>query len=82
MSQINGSLKIEGETVHFSFNRFFAAQGDRYFVSINRGRKFWIFYLSNESGIWRFIGNPDSVPEWLRDNEAKLSVEINKAIDS
>jgi len=78
MTQFNEHLKVDDEILHFSFNRIYNADGEKFYVVVQKGKQFFPFDMKrNDHGNWRIV---EPAPSWAMMLEERLSDLINKNI--
>ena len=78
MLQFNESLRVDDETLYFSFNRIFTGDGEKFYVVVKKDRQFFPFDMKKtEEGMWKIM---EPVPEWARALEEQLSEMISRNI--
>lgn len=71
MKQFNGIIHTDEQLLLFTFSRVYIAEGEKYFVTVNRAGGFYPFDMKrNIDGKWKV---PESAPVWLKSIEAQLS---------
>jgi hypothetical protein len=78
MTQFNGSLKVDDEVLHLSFNRIYTADGEKFYIVVQKDGKFLpIDMKKNEAGKWKIVGR---APTWAKAVEDQLSEMIDRNI--
>ena len=76
MPRFTSLVKVNEETLYFSFLRIYTAKGQKFFVSVCKDRRYSGFdMIKDEEGDWR-IDEP--APAWAREIENQLSKTIDK----
>ena len=78
MLQFSENIAIEDESLSFAFNRIYTKSGEKFFVVVQKGRKFFQFNMKrDEAGKWKIT---EPAPEWLKPIEENLSNIIARNI--
>lgn len=71
MLQFSETIIVENEVLNFAFNRIYTKSGEKFFVVVQKGRKFFQFNMKrDEVGKWKIT---EPAPEWLKLIEENLS---------
>ena len=74
MINFSERITVEDEVLSFAFNRIYTKSGEKFFVVVQKDRKFFQFDMKrDDAGKWKITGQ---VPEWLKPIEEKLSATI------
>ena len=78
MLQFSETIPVENEALSFAFNRIYTKAGEKFFVVVQKGRKFYQFNMKRDDlGKWKIT---DPAPEWLKPIEENLSNVITRNI--
>lgn len=78
MLNFNETLRIDDETLQFSFNRIFTGNGEKFYVVVQKGRHFFPFDMKkDDAGNWKIL---EPVPEWAIQLENQISEMIIRNI--
>ena len=78
MTQFREHFKLGDETLQFSFNRIYNADGEKFYVIVEKGKQFIPFDMKkDDTGRWK-INEP--APAWAKALEEQLSEIINRNI--
>jgi len=78
MLQFSETVAVDDEVLSFAFNRIYTKSGEKFFVVVQKNRKFFQFSMKrDDSGQWKLT---EPVVEWLRPIEEKLSHIITRNV--
>lgn len=78
MLNFNETLRVDDETLHFSFNRIFTADGEKFYVVVQKARQFFPFDMKKDAaGKWKIM---EPIPAWAVELESQISEMINRNI--
>jgi hypothetical protein len=78
MIKFNEHLKVDEETLYFSFNRIYNADGEKFYVVVQKGRQFSPFDMKkDDAGRWKIV---EPSPAWAKALEEQLSEMIDRNI--
>jgi len=76
MVPFEATLKVDEETLDFSFNRVHTTDREKLFVNVKRGAVYFAFdMIKGDSGKWRIV---EPAPAWAKELEGALSTVINQ----
>ena len=78
MLQFSETITVQDESLSFAFNRIYTKSWEKFFIVVQKGRKFFQFSMKrDEVGNWKIT---EPAPEWLKRIEENLSTIIARNI--
>jgi hypothetical protein len=76
MIPFEATLKVDDETLDFSFNRVHTTDREKLFVNVKRGAVYFAFdMIKGDGGKWRIV---EPAPAWAKELESALSTVISQ----
>jgi hypothetical protein len=76
MTQFSENIRTDDETLNLSFNRIYTAEGENFYVVVEKNRQFFPFDMKKDvTGKWKIT---DPVPAWAKTLEEQLSEIIKR----
>ena len=74
MVPFEATLKVDDETLEFSFNKVYTTDREKLFVNVKRGAIYFAFdMIKGETGKWRIV---EPAPAWAKELEDALATVI------
>jgi len=74
MVPFDARLKVDDETLDFSFNRVHTTDREKLVINVKRGSVYFAFdMIKGDAGKWRIV---EPIPAWAKELEGALSTVI------